>query len=93
MDKTEGYSYSNLAGYLRNLQIVFFDKLSQHDAAEDKSSLENPILHRDDLTSTLEKSEAFGKSMEYKKLTTIYNEFSKKGLIAEKPGSKGQIQQ
>lgn len=89
--KTEGFSYANLAGYLRNLQIVFFDKLSKHDALEDKTDIEDPFLNRDDLMDTLDKSEALGKSKEYAKLAKIYDEFSKKGLIVEKPGSKGQI--
>lgn len=93
MNDTQGFSYSNLAGFMRNLQIVFFDKLSQYDASVDKATLETPMLHQDDLSTTLKKSEAFGKTKEYVKLNTIYDEFSKKGLIVQKPGSKGQVLQ
>lgn len=91
VNKTEGFSYANLAGYLRNLQIIFFDKLSKHDALEDKSASPDPCLTRSDLIEALEKSEAMGKSKEYARLSKIYDEFSKKGLIVDIPGSRGQI--
>lgn len=91
--KSKGFSYANLAGYLRNLQIVFFDKLSKYDASESKESVDPPILLKVELLETLKKSEAFGESIEYQKLEKIYQEFSKKGLVADQPGSKGQILQ
>lgn len=86
---TEGFSYSNLAGYLRNLQVVFFDKLSKITEGESAAADELSRLTTKDFLDCISNSAAFADSPEYTKLRKIYDEFSLKGMVApEKPGTQ-----
>lgn len=86
---TEGFTFANLAGYMRNLQIVFFDKLSQH---ADHSTAELEVkLQREDLLHSLKKVEPFGLTKEFLKLSMIYEEFKNKGSVADKQQGARQI--
>ena len=90
VDSTAGFTFSNLSGFLRNLQTVFFDKLSSHD--EKSVHIDSDIrLSTEDLMTTVKKVEAFGLSKEYLKLSMIYDEFKKKGKIIEKNVGTKQV--
>lgn len=93
-DMTKGFSFANLAGYMRNLQIVFFERLNEYDekkAAGSQVDEKDLKLNTQDLLGLVEKSEAFGNTNEYKKLVKIYSEFSKKGLVADRNKYQKQI--
>ena len=90
---TQSYSYANLAGYLRTLQVVFFDKLSKY--SQDQSEVtadEASRLSAEDLVSSLTGCSCFGDSPEYTKLKRIYEEFSSKGMVAAPQPGTQQIQ-
>lgn len=88
-DLTEGYSYGNLTGYMRNLQIIFFDKLSKLEEKGMKESPEDVQLVPDDLRATMSKMSCLAESADYKRLKEIYSEFGRQGAIVEKsPGQK-----
>jgi peroxin-1 len=87
---TKGFSYANLAGYLRNLQVIFFEKLSKYSQqTTEQTADEASRLSKKDLAGCLPNSAAFGDSAEYDKLKKIYDEFSVKGLVSpQKPGTE-----
>ena len=86
---TEGFSYANLAGYLRNLQVIFFDKLSKITEGATISADEASRLTTKDFTDCLPNCSVFAESPEYTKLKKIYEEFSLKGMVApDKPGTQ-----
>ena len=86
---TEGFTFANLAGFMRNLQIVFFDKLSQH---EDRQTAEHEVkLLREDLLQGLSKVEPFGLTKEYLRLSMVYEEFKNKGSVSDKQQGTRQI--
>lgn len=81
VEETEGFSYGNLIGVLRALQVDVYSKLADFELLEEGSQsldeVEFSKVGKDEFLKRIEEVEAIGKSMEYQKLMRIYEVFEK----------------
>lgn len=71
---TDGFSFGNLMGLLRNLQACIFEKLNLKEENEDEKKLS---LNLAEIKSELDKIEPLGLGLDYVKFKRIYDGFEK----------------
>lgn len=80
--ETEGFSYGNLIGVLRAMQVDVYSKLADYEILDEKekkkiSDEEFSKVGREEFLKRIKEVEAVGGSLEFKKLMKIYEVFEK----------------